>query len=209
MIVSGLTASAIGALTGFIASLIGWQINLLAINRGLSRGRHAAFFVGMGAAAADLIFIFIALAGVMRFLHHERFWPYLKWLGVAMILIVALRTLLKKKSFSNNDQPKKKRNPAKNFLLGFLVVGANPVIFLVWIGVISFLVTHFPGARIVEFRWFFLMSFFVGAAIWFFILAQAVLHGAKNWDERHLHLASKVSAVGLVLVAIFLIFERF
>ena len=36
----------LGMIAGFLASGLGWQINLIAIQRGLRRGRFAAFLVG-------------------------------------------------------------------------------------------------------------------------------------------------------------------
>ena len=43
----------LGILAGFLAACFGWQIDLIAIQRGLKRGRVAAFLVGCGAILAD------------------------------------------------------------------------------------------------------------------------------------------------------------
>lgn len=46
----------LGILIGFIAACFGWQIDLIAIQRGLQRGKTAAFLVGCGAILGDMIF---------------------------------------------------------------------------------------------------------------------------------------------------------
>ncbi len=208
MIMRELAVTGLGMTTGFAASLIGWQINLLAIHRGLQRGRNATFFVGMGAAVADLVYISVAMAGVLPLIYHERFGPYLKWLGAAMIFLVALRTLLKK-SGPVEKKPKKKRNPARSFFLGFVVVMSNPFLVIVWLGVVSFLVTHFAAVRIFQSKALLFLSFLLGAALWFLILSRAVLRGAKKWGEHRLQFLSRVSAIGLIAVGIFIIYHKF
>ena len=60
----------LGILAGFLAASLGWQINLLAIQRGLLRGRVAALLVGAGAIVADMIFLSLGLAGTTPILEH-------------------------------------------------------------------------------------------------------------------------------------------
>jgi len=70
-----LSALSLGMGTGFFASLTGWQINLIALHRGIERNtRTASFFVGMGAAFADIIFILVALTGAVPFLRNPNSW---------------------------------------------------------------------------------------------------------------------------------------
>ena len=60
----------LGMLAGFLASCFGWQIDLIAIQRGLRRGKIAAFLVGCGAVLADMIFLLIGFTGTQPLLEH-------------------------------------------------------------------------------------------------------------------------------------------
>lgn len=207
--VEHLSALSLGMGTGFFASLVGWQINLIAIHRGIERNtRTAAFFVGMGAAFADVIFILIAMTGAVPFLRNPKSWMVIRWVGILTVFLLAAKILLKKPQLAIREK-KKKRNPAKNFLVGFLIVITNPAVFLIWIGMMSFLLTHFPEMKGLIFYWIFLGGFVIGAALWFFILSFRILREARNWDDERLYFLSKLSAFILLIVGCFLIFERF
>ncbi|MDD5217362.1 MAG: LysE family transporter [Candidatus Omnitrophica bacterium] len=198
----------LGALSGFLASSLGWQINLLAIQRGLKRGRTAAFLVGCGAVLGDLFFIWVSFTGAAPLVRNPLWWQTLRWIGVVTILALAIRAfLVHPKPIGQNVA--RKRNPTRNFILGFLVVVSNPAVFLVWIGVISFIVTHFPEGREMSFRWFFMPGFILGSFVWFVALAAFFLKKIKNWPEEHLRIVSRITAVMLLAVAAILVVEQF
>ena len=206
--VSELYCFLIGLFTGFTACLVGWQLNLVAMHRGLERGRQAAFFVGMGAASADLAFLIIAFTGLYPLSYHPEWWKHLKWVSIIMLLTVAAQIYFRKKSISVDPKPKKK-NPAKNFLLGFILVISNPLFFILWVGILSFLAAHFPDARILQHQWIFLSSFYAGCAGWFAILAGVILHHARKWDDERLHMLSRIFSIALVIGAIALMWAKF
>lgn len=200
----------LGVLTGFLASCFGWQIDLIAIQRGLKRGRLAAFLVGCGAIVADMIFLSVGFTGTQPLLNHPEWWGIVRWIGIAVILALAIR------GFWGHSKPRKqveevsKRNPTKNFLVGFLVVLTNPVVFLMWVGIIGFLRTDFPEAREPWFKEFFLGGFLIGAILWFIPLAFIFLKKLKGLSEENHSFLSRISAGMLILAALYLIFfERF
>ncbi len=200
----------LGILAGFLASCFGWQIDLIAIQRGLKRGRTAAFLVGCGAVLADMIFLSIGFTGTQPLLDHPEWWGGIRWIGIGVILALAAR------SFWGHSQPRKqveevsKRNPTKNFLVGFLVVITNPVVFLMWVGIIGFFRAHFPETRELFFKEFFLAGFLIGAMLWFVPLAFIFLKKLNRWSEKNHLFLSWISFGTLVLVALYLIFfEKF
>ncbi len=201
-----LQASCIGYAAGFISFMLGWQINLVAIHRGIDRGRVAAFAVGMGAAFADIVFLLVGFAGLHPFTNHPELWVHLKWVTVTTLLLVATRTFFRKKK--RDPMQSGKKNPAKNMLLGFIIVISNPLVFLLWLAVLSFLVSHFASARILQNRWIFMSSFVTGAAVWFFFICFWVLSHARKWNEERLHLLSRITAVLIALAALALVFTK-
>lgn len=200
----------LGILAGFLASCFGWQIDLIAIQRGLRRGRTAALLVGFGAILADMIFLSVGFTGTQPLLDHPEWWGIIRWAGIGVILILAIR------GFWGHSKPRmqieevNKRNPSKNFLVGFLVVITNPVVFLMWLGIIGFLRAHFPEAREPFFKEFFLCGFLIGALLWFVPLAFILLKKVNHWSEKNHSFISRLSSGTLVLVALYLIFfEKF
>ena len=194
-----------GVLTGFFVSLFGMQINLVALHRGIDRGRHAAFFVSIGAALADLVFALLALASANFLLTQLHIARAMKWMGVAILFGVGGRILLQ----GPPVEKERKRNPATNLLLGFLIVFFNPSLVVVWIGIVTFLHTHFPGARILDFRWIFLGGLLIGASVWALILSLIILHKARKLEEARLQMISRISALALLAGGILLMAHEF
>ena len=196
----------LGILTGFMASCFGWQIDLIAIQRGLKRGRMAAFWVGCGAVLADMIFLAVGFTGTQPLLDHPEWWGIIRWVGIGVILVLAARGFWGHSKPRKQDEEVSKRNPTKNFLVGFLVVITNPVVFLMWVGIIGFLRAHFPEAREPWFEKFFLVGFLMGAMLWFVPLAFIFLKKLNRWSEENHAFISRLSSRTLVLVALYLIF---
>jgi threonine/homoserine/homoserine lactone efflux protein len=198
----------IGFIAGFLGSSLGWQINLLAIQRGISRGRTAALLVGCGAVTADLIFLWGGFTGAKPLLAHPETWGVIRIAGIAILLILAARAYFIHGKPRPSAEKVISRNPTRNFLVGFLVVLGNPAVFFLWLGVVSFVVGHFPEAHHPNFKWYFIIGFVIGSLAWFGPLAFLLLKKIKEWDETHLQFLSRLSAAVLVLVAILLIFEK-
>jgi threonine/homoserine/homoserine lactone efflux protein len=201
----------LGILSGFLAASLGWQINLIAIQRGLQRGRFAALLVGCGAILADILFLWTGLAGTAPILEHPEWWGIIRWVGISVILILAARVFfVHSKAPPSQVVEVQKRNPTRNFVVGFLVVISNPVVFLMWVGVIGFLRVHFPEARAPWFKEFFLSGFLLGGLLWFLPLALIFMKKLRRWTEANHTTISHISGGVLVAVALFLIFfEKF
>ena len=198
----------IGLTAGFLASLLGWQINTLSIHRGLERGRTASFCVGWGAVMADLFFVFLGLTGAHALLDHHEVWIIAKFLGTATLIGVGLKIFFEK-PVPKKERHRKKRSPTQSFILGFVVVAGNPSLLFMWIGLISFLATHFPDADLVASKLVFLIAFFIGGSFWFFILSVFILRHIREWGEERLHWISRISAMAMLLAGCILVFERF
>lgn len=198
----------LGFIAGFLGSSLGWQMNLIVIQRGIARGRIAAFLVGCGAVTADLLFLWAGFMGEKPLLEHPETWGIIRAAGIVILLLLAAH------AYFVHGKPRKRiekvvsQNPTRNFLVGFLVTLGNPAVFFLWLGVVSFVVGHFPEAHDPNFKWYFLPGFVIGALAWFGPLAFILLKKIQEWNEAHLQLLSRLLAALLVLVAILLIFEK-
>ncbi len=199
----------LGILTGFFASLFGWQVNLVAIEKGINRHRLAALLVGLGAAFADLSYIYIYFTGAQLIAEYPFWWQVLKWVGAVTILGLAAGLLFKKpKPLAVPGE--KKRGAKRYFLLGFLLVITNPAIFLMWVGLLSFILTHFSAPTDFPFQFHFMGGFMIGAASWFVLLSFQTERIMKRLtDARHRVWLYRATAILLLGAAVFLIFENF
>ena len=198
----------LGFIAGFLGSSLGWQMNLIAIQRGISRGKMAAFLVGCGAVTADLIFLWGGFTGEKPLLAYPEAWGTIRAAGIIILLGLAARAYFVHGKSRKHVDKVVSRNPTRNFLVGFLIVLGNPVVLFLWIGVVSFVLGHFPESHDPNFKWYFLAGFVIGSLAWFGPLAFILLKKIKEWNEAHLQLLSRLSAAVLVLVAILLVFEK-
>ncbi len=201
----------IGFITGFSASLMGWQINLIALQRGLKSGRRfETFWVGAGALASDFIFLCLAFAGIIRLLEVPHFWMFAKGFGAATLVVAGLKVF--NHDFHHDHRapmPLQHKHLARSFVIGSVVVISNPAVFLLWIGVLGFLLTHFPDPHPHQFQWVFLSGFTAGGILWFSILSLVILPRMRRLSGEILGLISKITAVVLLIGAVILLFEKF
>ena len=198
----------LGILAGFMTASLGWQINLISIHRGVERGPRATFWTGLGAISADMIWITAAFAGAESLLivHHE--WArHLKWLGICTIVLAGLRILFH--NAKAQAESEKRHGRSKDYLTGLLIVMGNPAVLILWIGVVSFILTHIASAQEGLFPFFFLGGFSLGGIFWFLILSAVLLPRIQKWTDQRFHIISKIFAVLLLIGAVILIFEKF
>ncbi len=198
----------LGFLAGFLISLCGWQINLIAIHKGLERSRRSAFSTGMGAACADLLFLYVFFKGSGPILRHPDWWVVLKGIGIVTVLAVGLKLLFKKPKSMGEIRPKK-RAIKRYFVLGFVMVITNPAVFIFYLGLMSFIATHFDQAKEPVFAWKFMGGFLAGAAVWFAVLSMILLKKIKYWNDSYLVTASRLSGAVLLAAGLFLAIEKF
>ncbi len=195
-----------GALTGFLISLLGWQINIISLHRGMQRGPTAVMATGLGAAIADCVLMVAGVMGAQATV--AKFQVPMKWAGGLMLTFMALKILFHKPSMNTKDPDVKTRGLLGSFLIGLIVVLGNPAVILIWIMASGMVVAHFEAARGPHAIYIFPLSFVAGAAGWFTILSTVLLPRVKSWGEKPLHILSRVCAVALMIALIFLISKK-
>ena len=197
----------LGLLTGILAAVLSWQINVVAVHRGLARGWIAAFLVGCGATLGDALLIFAAFSGARPLLSRHEFWLPLKWIGIATLFILVLKILFHRHT-EVKEEPAR-GNQTKNFLIGLVIVIGNPAVLLLWAGITTFILTHFPALQPPFMHLIFVAEFFAGSILWFFLLSLVLLPRIRKWGEGRLEVISKFSAGALLLALLYAIFGKF
>ncbi len=194
---------AAGIFCGFTVSLLSWQINIIALHHGISRGRTAAFVTGAGSALADSLLMVAGLSGAQSILEHFHILTPMKIMGAVMILVMALKILFHQGG-EVKDPTERRKGLTGSFLIGLAVVLGNPAMIFLWFLGSGMMLAHFPNLDSEIEIFFFAVSFFSGALLWFAVLSLVLLRKVETWSEKTLHILSRFSAAALLAALIFL-----
>lgn len=198
----------VGSVTGFIVSLLGWQVNLVSLHRGIAHGRRPAFFTGMFAALGDTTAMTVVFTGALKITSHEEWGAWIKWAGVIVVTSIALKILFSKPT-SESPLAASKAETSRGNLVGYLMVVTNPGVYLLWAGVLSFLLARFSALRDWPSFLIYACGFLLGASAWFFVLSRFLLERIRTWQSSTLGVISRVIGVLMLGVAVALAFGRF
>lgn len=200
-----------GFLIGFMVSSPMGPINMLTIQRTLSRGRRHGFFTGMGAMLSDITYALLtmtAMGFVSRFL--ERYETFLQPFGGLVLILFGW--------FVFRSNPLKGWSPAivpdedrllRDFISSFLLTFSNATIILVFMG----LYTRFsfnPLAEGTEYLIAGISAFVLAAFSWWFLLTLFIARLRKRFNRRGLILLNRtvgtlfmVIGAGGILITLF------
>src|SRR4051794_24657462 len=178
-----------GIVLGFsIAAPVG-PIGLLCIRRTLADGRAAGLTTGLGAAAADCAYGFMAALGltaVSSILVSHQWWIQL--LGGLFLCYLGISTFLSKPA--NAPANLQSSGLWLNFGSTFLLTIMNPMTILSFVAVFAGLGLASAGVAYGESAML-VLGVFVGSAAWWFLLSgltsmlrQKVTTGAMQWVNR-------------------------
>jgi len=177
-------------LLGFsLAAPIG-PVNAAQIEKGIKHGFLHAWLIGLGAMAADAIFMLLIYFGLAHFLET----PFAKtflWLFGGFILIYTGAESFKRSSALQFSDKRSVQSHAKSFSSGFFMTFSNPVSILFWLGIYGSILAT-TAQRFGTFELLLYSSgIFLGLLIWDVAMAsvsslfQRFLHeGVLLWISR-------------------------
>jgi len=116
-----------------LAAPIG-PINAAQIDRGIKSGFLHAWLVGVGAVAADGIYMLIVYIGVVQFLEAAIVKTFLWSFGSFVLLYTGVESIMSAGKV-NLIHERNKESLMKAFLSGFLMSISNPLTILFWLGI--------------------------------------------------------------------------
>lgn len=115
-----------------LAAPIG-PVNAAQIDKGIKSGFVAAWLLGLGALAADIVYMLTVYLGVVNFLETPFMQSFLWLFGFFVLTYTGIETIC-----SSGKITMEKRNGdsgLKSFLSGFLMSISNPLTILFWLGI--------------------------------------------------------------------------
>ncbi|HQI49803.1 MAG TPA: LysE family transporter [bacterium] len=196
----------IAAIIGFIAAIPIGPINVYAITQTMKRDFTHGFLAGLTSALLDVIFCFAAIAGT----HHltsriTELLPYIKLLGVIIILSIAFRLLHQARHFipiRSSDQPKV-MTALRPIIGAMLLYLTNPSLYMFWLAVGGTISAH----RLVSPReWsglVFALMAGVGTTLWYLLLCRYVAKYHHQFSQSTFARILRFTALILILLALY------
>ncbi len=186
-----------GLILGFMISAPVGPIGLLCIRRTAQRGLLTGLMTGMGAATADALFGALAVYGVSAVLSVVTgYQTEITLVGGVLLAFMAGNAWGKKPHLANTEDVSV-GNIIGAFFSGLGLTCTNPVTVLATLAIIATLsgaMNHYEAAVMTG-------GIFVGAALWWTLLAGGVALFRKHFTERTILIINRGTAVLLALAA--------
>jgi L-lysine exporter family protein LysE/ArgO len=147
-----------------LAAPIG-PVNAAQIDKGLKNGFWHSWLVGVGAFAADGIYMLAVYVGVVNFLETPFMQTFLWCFGSFVLIYTGVESIIKAdpKLISNS----RRNEPLyKSFLSGFFISISNPLTILFWLGVYGSVLAKTAATSSHHQLMYYSLAIFVGLLIW-------------------------------------------
>ncbi|GEL76376.1 LysE family transporter [Tenuibacillus multivorans] len=179
-----------------LAAPIG-PVNAAQLDRGIKGGFFPAWFVGLGAITADVIYMLMVYLGVV----HVVDTPFVKtflWLFGGFILIyTGIESMLSAKEIKviheRNTEPLH-----KSFLTGFIMSISNPLTILFWLGIYGSVLAQTASSYGYQSLILYSCAIFIGLLTWDVSMAAVSSSFRKILNDRILTGIAVMSGLALI-----------
>jgi len=179
-----------------LAAPIG-PINAAQIDKGIKHGFMHSWLIGVGAVAADGIYMLIVYFGVVHFLQTPFMKTFLWLFGCFVLIYTGVETMLTARKVSIG-QERKKEPLVKSVLSGFFMSISNPLTILFWLGIYGSVLAKtaatYETAQLILYS----SAIFIGLLIWDITMAGISSNFRHYLTDRLLMGISLLSGVSLI-----------
>ena len=190
----------IGFLIGLFVSVPVGPIAVLCMQRTLNKGRRHGFVTGLGAAFSDMVYAIIAVLGigfVISFIAENQYVIQI----IGSIIICIFGVYIYRSNPMNRITPvNSAHNYFQDFGTAFLVTISNPMVVFLFLGLFakfSFIEDVSVVRSIIG-----IISVFIGAATWWFLLVSFVNLFRSKINVRRLGIINKVMGIVVIMLAV-------
>jgi threonine/homoserine/homoserine lactone efflux protein len=188
-----------GVALGFaVAAPIG-PVNLALIRRGLLSGFMPAWMVGLGAALADALCVFLIFLGVAPLIEHSLAFRLALWgLGGAFLVYLGIAGLRPRAVLDGAVLEGAPRGEVHPFFTGLGITLFNPMTVVSWLAVAGAFFSTLALTSVEASGFIFVAGIFVGSALWSFTVAFVTHFARRLVNARALSVVSAVAALALI-----------
>ncbi|MBB3111107.1 threonine/homoserine/homoserine lactone efflux protein [Paenibacillus phyllosphaerae] len=185
-------------------------INAAVLNTGIKRGFMPAWFLALGALAADLIYMLLVFMGFVHFMSV----PFVKsflWLFGAFVLIytgveslIGIRNLHIQANGDMNETPL-----LKAWTTGFFMSLANPLTILFWIGIYGSVLAEAAAKSSGDQLLVYSMAIICGVLCWDITMSGLAGFFRKILSDTFMKIIALISGISLVGFGAYFAIEAF
>lgn len=185
-----------------LAAPIG-PVNAAQIDHGIRHGFWHAWLVGLGAMAADALFMVMIYFGFAHLIHVPFIKTFLWTFGCFVLIYTGVESIKHADiSFSADNDRDKKRS--KSFMNGFIITLSNPLSILFWLGIYGSVLAKTAETHDALHLLLYSLGIFLGLLLWDIMMAAVASSFQKWMSKRALRLISQFSGFVLISVLAFI-----
>ena len=191
-----------GITIGLCTSIPVGPIAILIIQRTLQKGRLHGFFSGLGAASSDTFYALLAIVGlsvVLSFIEENKL--IIQIAGSAIMMIFGIYIFFQNPTKNIEKSKGEKSSYWVDYITSFSLTLSNPLMVFLYIGLFAqynFVTSesHFLEIAIG------IISVFVGAGLWWFLLTLLASIFRKRFNIRGLWILNKATGCLIFVIAL-------
>ncbi|GIO43284.1 LysE family transporter [Paenibacillus apis] len=181
-------------------------VNAAQLSKGIRGGFMSAWLVGLGAMAADVIYMLLVFFGVIHFLNIPFMQTFLWLFGGFLLIYTGIESLKDAGKFQMADM--RGREPLlKSFMSGFFMSLGNPLSILFWLGIYGSVLAQTAAQSGLGDLILNSFSIILGLLIWDLTMAGFASIFRKYVSDRLLKGVSVLSGLFLIGFGLYFLFE--
>jgi L-lysine exporter family protein LysE/ArgO len=186
-----------------LAAPIG-PVNAAQMDKGIRYGFWHAWLIGLGAMAADAVFMLLIYFGSAHLLSTPFIKTFLWTFGCFVLIYTGVESMANAGKLLVKEYRGQKESPAKSFTAGFFLTLSNPLSILFWLGIYGSILAKMAEKYGAWDLLFYSSGIFVGILIWDFTMASISSGFGKFVNDKVLVSISRLA--GLILICFGLYF---
>lgn len=179
-----------------LAAPIG-PINAAQIEKGIRSGFMHSWLIGVGAMAADIVYMLIVYIGVVKFIDTPFMKTFLLFFGCFILIYTGIETLLKASDVTL-DRTKKSEPLFRSFLAGFFMSISNPLTILFWLGIYGSVLAETASAYGHRQLMIYSTAIIIGLLIWDIAMASIASSFKRFLTSGLILFISVISGLSLI-----------
>ncbi|MYL21062.1 amino acid transporter [Halobacillus litoralis] len=173
-------------------------INAAQLDKGIRYGFFHAWLVGVGAMAADGLFMLLIYFGLADYIQIPLIKTFLWSFGAFVLIYTGVESIAGAGNVETQRSDSSKGSKGKSFRTGFFMALSNPLNILFWIGIYGSILAEISSQYEQAQLLLYSGGIFIGIMIWDITMAGAA-SGARKWlTGRLLYSISILSGIILI-----------
>ncbi len=180
-----------------LAAPIG-PVNAAQLDKGIKAGFWPAWLIGLGAMAADAVFMLLIYFGSAHLLSSPFVKTFLWLFGCFILIYSGIESLNNTSNILSRSSTSKDESSLKSFTSGFFMTLSNPLSILFWLGIYGSILAKTAETYGAWDLLIYSSGIFIGLMIWDITMATVASLSSKLLNDYILMLISRLAGVSLI-----------